>query len=76
MLALPKMTDSNDGMPTKRLIPVTSLAVVLVLGIFRNRSRSKASPRRGASTTTDNKKARPTGMCSFWTSLVKAYAEM
>ena len=59
-------------MPTNRLIPVTSLAVVLELGILLNSRRSKASPNSGASTTTDSKKASPTGRCSFWTSLVKA----
>ncbi len=36
-LLLPKITGRRAGMPTNRVIPVTSLAVVLVLGIFRNR---------------------------------------
>ena len=36
-LLLPKITGSRAGIPTNRVIPVTSLAVVLVLGIFRNR---------------------------------------
>ncbi len=76
MLALPNSTDNNEGMPTNKLIPVTSLAMVLELGIFENSSRSKASPRRGARTSTDRTKATPTGMCWFCTSLVNAYAEM
>ena len=46
-------------MPTKRLMPVTSLAVVLELGILRNRSRSKARPRSGPRTTTESRKATP-----------------
>ena len=35
-------------MPTKRLIPVTSLAVVLELGILLKRKRSKTRPEEGA----------------------------
>ena len=47
-LALPKSTDSTAGIPTNRLMPVTSLAVVLVGAIWRNKNRSKARPTRGA----------------------------
>ncbi len=36
-LLLPKITGSRAGIPTNRVIPVTSLAVVLELGILRNR---------------------------------------
>ena len=36
-LLLPKSTGSRAGIPTKRVIPVTSFAVVLELGIFRKR---------------------------------------
>ena len=36
-LLLPKSTGNRAGIPTNRVMPVTSLAVVLELGIFRNR---------------------------------------
>ena len=45
---VPKITGSRAGMPTSRLMPVTILAVVLVLGMCRNKKKSNASPSAGA----------------------------
>ena len=60
-LSLPKITGRTAGIPTNRLIPVTSLAVVLVFGILRNRNRSKIRPRAGARITTERTKASQNG---------------
>ena len=74
-LLVPKITGMRAGIPTNRVIEVTSLAMVLELGIFLNNTRSKISPRPGATTTTAMRNATQIGRFSFWTRRVKRKAE-
>ena len=61
-------------MPTSRAIDTTNFAVVLELGIFRNKNRSKARPIRGDMTTTDTRKAGNPPQWSFWVRTVNTNA--
>ena len=62
-------------MPTNSAIPVTILAVVLVLAILWNRSRSKATPSNGAPMTTAITKASHVGSPAFCTRMTKMKAD-
>src|ERR1700722_3035401 len=70
----PKITVINDGMPTKRQIPHTTLAMEFEFGICRNRSRSKARPSKGDKITTETTKAGNPDQCSFWVRMVTTNA--
>ena len=74
-LPLPNRIGSSVGIPTRRLNPVTSLAVELVDGMCRNSSRSKARPSPGPTTSTASTKAVHTGQCRVSISQAKRKAE-
>jgi hypothetical protein len=71
----PKITGSNDGIPTKRARLHTSLAVEFEFEMCRKSSRSKAHPTRGPITTTDKRKASKPDQLWYSVRYVKINAE-
>ena len=70
----PKMTVMTEGMPTNRHRLHTSFAMVFEFGMCRKRSRSKARPTSGDSTTTESRKAGNPDQWSFCVRTVKTNA--
>src|ERR1700728_738796 len=60
-VVLPKMSDTSSGSATNTATAETSLAVVFVGAIRRNKKRSRTHPSNGANTTTATRKASHTG---------------
>ena len=71
----PKMTGSSSGMPTSKARLHTIFAVELAFGMWRKRSRSKAQPMTGPSTTTDTRNASNPGQLWYSVSHVNTKAD-